>query len=75
MIMMALGPIVNIASFSNSSFLLASHATGLSMLASLYGRLCMIESHVGVLCMLASLGASLDIWIERCNNYCHNVEM
>ena len=72
---MALGPILNIASFSNSPFLLASHATGLSMLVSLYGRLCIIESYVGLLCMLASLGASLDIWIEICNNYCNTIEM
>ena len=58
--MMALGFIVNIASFSDSPFLLASHATGLSMLASLFGSLCMMESHVGGLFMLASIGTSLD---------------
>ena len=60
--MMALGFIVNIASFSDCPFLLASHATGLSMLASLlmFGSLCMMESHVGGLFMLASIGTSLD---------------
>ena len=53
---MALDPIVNLA----SPFLLASHATVLSMLASLFGSLCMMASQVGGLCMLALLGASLD---------------
>ena len=57
--LMALSFSVNIASLSNSPLILASHATGLSMLASLFGSLCMVESYVGGLCMLASLGTSL----------------
>ena len=59
-IMMMLGPSLILASFSDSPFLLASHATGLSMLALLFGSLCMMESHVGGLFMLASIGTSLD---------------